>query len=93
MVKKIRMSAFFNTDLDTILRSLGVDTVVITGIQTPNCVRTTAFDAVAYNYNTCLVEDAAAAQTEAIHKANVLDMRNIGIATVVTDGIEKIFRP
>ena len=82
IVKKIRMSAFFNTDLDSILRSLAVKNIVIVGIQTPNCVRTTAFDAVAYNYNTFLIEDATAAQTKQIHEGNVLDMSNAGIKIV-----------
>ncbi len=44
-IRKNRMSAFMNTDLDLLLRSLGIDSVFVTGIQTPNCVRTTVFDA------------------------------------------------
>ena len=83
-VKKIRMSAFLNTDLDLMLKSLGVKNVVITGIQTPNCIRTSVFDAVAYNDNVYLVDDAVAAQNDEIHRANVLDMQNIGVKTVKT---------
>ena len=90
IVKKIRMSAFFNTDLDSILRSLAVKNIVIVGIQTPNCVRTTAFDAVAYNYNTFLIEDATAAQTKQIHEGNVLDMSNAGIKIIKTEQIKDI---
>ncbi|NQT22918.1 MAG: cysteine hydrolase [Candidatus Omnitrophica bacterium] len=78
LVKKIRMSSFMNTDLDYMLRSLEIKNLVLTGIQTPNCIRATAFDAMAYNYNTYLVEDASAAQTMEIHQANILDMKNIG---------------
>ncbi len=82
IVKKTRMSAFFQTDLDIMLRTLGVDTLFIAGIQTPNCVRTTVFDAMAYNYRVFLVRDAVGAKTDAIHEANVLDMQNIGIGIV-----------
>ena len=89
VVKKIRMSAFFNTDLDSMLRSLAIRNVVITGIQTPNCIRTTAFDAVAYNYSTFLVEDASAGQTSQIHEANVLDMKNIGIKIIKPEQIKE----
>jgi nicotinamidase-related amidase len=88
ILKKVRMSAFLQTELDLILRSLGVDTVVIAGIQTPNCIRTTAFDAVAYNYVTFLVQDAVAAQTPEIHASNVQDMRNIGIGDLSSDELE-----
>jgi nicotinamidase-related amidase len=82
IIRKNRMSAFMNTDLDLILRSLGTDTVFITGIQTPNCIRTSAFDAAAHNYQTFLVEDAIAAKTEEIHQANLNDMANIGIGII-----------
>lgn len=79
ILPKIRMSAFIGTGLDLALRTLGVDVVVIAGIQTPNCIRTTAFDAMAYNYETILVNDATGAQSKEIHEANVLDMKNIGV--------------
>lgn len=88
IIKKIRMSAFINTDLDLVLKSLGIKHVVISGIQTPNCVRTSAFDAIAYNYYTTLVEDATAAQNDEIHRSNVSDMRNIGIKIVKTAEIK-----
>lgn len=43
---KPRYSAFFQTSLDLLLRRLGVDTVVLTGTTTPNCIRTTCYDAI-----------------------------------------------
>lgn len=81
-VKKTRMSAFFDTDLDLMLRTLGIDSLFITGIQTPNCIRTTAFDAMAYNYQVFLVRDAVTAKNREIHEANLFDMQNIGIRIV-----------
>lgn len=84
LIRKNRMSAFMFTDLDLLLRSLQVEDVFITGIQTPNCVRTTAFDAMAYNYRTYLIEDAVAAQTLEIHQANCKDMSAIGIGMIRT---------
>jgi nicotinamidase-related amidase len=73
------MSAFIGTELDLMLRNIGVTEIVVTGIQTRNCIRTTVFDAIAYNYPVVLVEDAVGAQTDEIHKANVRDMANIGV--------------
>jgi len=73
------MSAFIGTELDLILRNIGVEELVVTGIQTPNCIRTTVFDAIAYNYPVILIKDAVAAQSDDIHEANVRDMANIGV--------------
>jgi len=79
VIPKIRMSAFIGTELDLMLRNIGIDELVVTGIQTPNCIRTTVFDAVAYNYPVILVRDAVGAQSDDIHEANVRDMANIGV--------------
>ena len=84
IVEKVRMSAFIGTELDLMLRTLGVSKVFITGIQTPNCIRTTVFDAIAFNYPVVLVDDAVGAASEEIHRANVCDMENIGVRIVKT---------
>ena len=73
------MSAFIGTELDLMLRTLGITGLVVTGVQTPNCIRTTVFDAIVYNYPVILVDDATGAQSEEIHQANVRDMANIGV--------------
>ncbi|KZV26077.1 hypothetical protein F511_06003 [Dorcoceras hygrometricum] len=50
------------------------------GVQTPNCVRQTVFDAVALDYETVtVIVDATAAATPDIHNANISDMRNVGV--------------
>ena len=82
IIAKTRMSAFIATELDLMLRNLNVTEVVVTGIQTPNCIRATVFDAIAYNYPVIVVEDAVGAKTEEIHRANLLDMANIGVRIV-----------
>jgi nicotinamidase-related amidase len=79
LLPKIRMSAFIGTGLDLTLRTLGIDGLVVTGIQTPNCIRTTVFDAMAYNYPVWLVNDATAARNSDIHEQNVRDMAAIGV--------------
>jgi nicotinamidase-related amidase len=92
IIRKIRMSAFMQTDLDLILRSLSVDTVYVAGIQTPNCIRTTVFDAMALNYRTILIEDAVAAKNDDIHQANCRDMAAIGVGMVRVAELEKMLR-
>ncbi len=79
VIEKTRMSAFIGTELDLMLRTLGITDLVVTGVQTPNCIRTTVFDAIAYNYPVTLVGDATGAQSEEIHRANIRDMKNIGV--------------
>jgi len=79
VIPKVRMSAFIGTELDLMLRTLGITDLVVTGIQTPNCIRTTVFDAMAYNYPVILVRDAVGAKNMQVHEANVADMAAIGV--------------
>lgn len=75
---KPRWSAFFQTELDLILRRLGIRTVILTGTTTPNCVRTTAYDANALDYNVVVLEDCCSSQTEEIQRVNIEDMSRMG---------------
>lgn len=84
VLTKTRMSAFIGTELDLMLRTLGVSTLFVCGIQTPNCIRTTVFDGIAYNYPVVLIDDATGASSEEVHRANVRDMQNIGVRVVKT---------
>lgn len=79
VIEKVRMSAFLATELDLMLRTLGITDLVVTGIQTPNCIRTTVFDAIAFNYPVILLRDAVGAKSDAVHSANVADMEAIGV--------------
>jgi nicotinamidase-related amidase len=58
VIKKHRLSAFYNTDLEIILRGLGVDTVVISGVTTENCCHATARDAFFRDYKVVFLSDA-----------------------------------
>lgn len=75
---KPRWSAFFHTELDLILRRLGIRTVILTGTTTPNCIRTTAYDANSLEYNVVVIEDCCSSQTEEIQRVNIEDMRRMG---------------
>lgn len=77
-IVKPRYSAFFQTALDLLLRRLGVDTVILTGTTTPNCIRTTCYDAISLDYRVRVVEDCCSSNTEEIQRANLLDMANVG---------------
>lgn len=90
VLEKTRMSAFIGTELDLMLRTLGITTLFVCGIQTPNCIRTTVFDGIAYNYPVTLIDDATGASSEEVHRANVRDMQNIGVRIVKTAEIPGI---
>lgn len=55
---KTRDSAFLGTDLLMRLRNWGVDSVVLAGVSTHNCVAQTAADAFAHNIRVTFAEDA-----------------------------------
>ncbi|KAJ7528152.1 hypothetical protein O6H91_16G087400 [Diphasiastrum complanatum] len=82
VIVKSRFSAFFATNLDLVLRRAGISNIVIVGVQTPNCIRATVFDAVALDYpSVSVLADATAAANPSIHTANLLDIQNVGVAT------------
>jgi nicotinamidase-related amidase len=58
VVVKRRYSSFLNTDLESILRTLGVNSLVITGLMTSFCCETTARDAHGRDYEVLFVSDA-----------------------------------
>jgi nicotinamidase-related amidase len=78
IVKK-RFSGFMGTELDFILNRLNISNIIITGTQYPNCVRATAFDAVALGYHVTIITDATSASTDEIARANIIDLENIDV--------------
>ena len=68
VLPKRRFSAFFKTDLDQTLRTMGVDTVAVGGINTHFCVLATALDAVAFDFYTVILEDLSAAYKREVHE-------------------------
>ena len=80
---KPRYSAFFQTNLDSILRRKGIDTVVVTGTTTPNCIRATVFDSISLDYNTVVLDDCTSSVNEEVQRVNMLGMQSIG-AVVAT---------
>ena len=87
VVHKRRFSAFLYTEFDALLRRQGVRTLVIGGTQYPNCVRATAVDAMARDYQTVVVTDCCSAQTSEVAAANVFDLANMGVACVDLAGL------
>jgi nicotinamidase-related amidase len=82
-VEKTRLSAFFNTNLDSILRALGAETVLITGVLTNQCVGATTKDALFRDYKPVVVEEAVGTATPHLH-APAIEMIQVGWGQVNT---------
>jgi len=81
-VAKTRYSAFFGTGLEARLRKAATRTVVLAGITTSWCIRSTATDAFQHGFRVVLVADAMAAFREADHQRDIAAMDGL-IARVV----------
>ena len=76
VIKKYRSSGFWGTNLDLVLRSNGIRSLVVTGCTTEGCVESTARDALFNDYYVVIPEDAVASDDRAQHEASLLLMRN-----------------
>ncbi|MET0211174.1 MAG: isochorismatase family cysteine hydrolase [Burkholderiaceae bacterium] len=77
VVAKVAYSAFFNTQLDWVLRRAGIDTVAVCGIVTNGGVASTVRDAHMRDYRTLVLGDGCAAFGEERHRTSLADMRNV----------------
>lgn len=75
---KPRYSAFFATGLDLVLRRLGIGRLILAGTTTPNCIRTTCYDAISLDYDVVVLSDCTSSKTEEIQQSNLRDMANVG---------------
>ena len=76
VIDKDRSSAFIATNLDLLLRSNRIESVVITGMATHACVESTARDAGFFDYYTVVVPDCVADYSPELHEASLLTLRN-----------------
>ena len=67
-------SAFFETQLQSLLVWHQVDTVILTGGSTSGCIRASAVDSLSRGYRTIVPEEAVADKHESYHYANLTDL-------------------
>ena len=84
VIVKPRFSAFFHTELDLILRRLGVDTVLLAGTTTPNCIRSTFYDALSLDYDAVVLSDCTSSV------ANLADMQRVGGRIMTAADLEQL---
>jgi len=83
VVLKHRYSAFYNTDLETVLRCLEVEQLVITGVMTNLCCESTARDAYFRDYKVFFTADGTGTVSDEMHVASLLNLA-FGFALVTS---------
>ena len=87
VVQKHRYSGFYNTDLETVLRCLKIEDLVVVGTMTNMCVESTVRDAYYRDYRVHLLADGTGTINEEMHLASLLNLA-FGFAWVTdSDGI------
>ena len=71
---KPKPSAFFGTQLASILLYHGVDTLIVTGTTTSGCIRATVDHAAAYNFRVIVPHECVADRFRASHQVALFDM-------------------
>jgi nicotinamidase-related amidase len=88
--EKRAYSGFFETGLDSVLRNLKVDTLILTGLHANMCVRHTAADAFFRGYKIIVPKDATEAFTEKDYKEGLEYLKNVYNAEITNT--EKIIK-
>ena len=88
VIPKRRYSGFHGTDLEMLLRELGVDTVILTGLHCNMCVRHTAADAYFADLNIVVPSDGTEAFTESDYEGGMAYLRQVYAADI--RGVDEI---
>ena len=90
---KPRFSAFYGTDLDSILRTLGTETVLVGGISTQRSVEGTARDAKNRDLQCVVVSDCCTAGEQEVHEMTIKHVLPLLVRVRTTDEVIAALRP
>jgi len=74
-VLKKGASAFFGTNLSSLLTARAVDSVILCGATTSGCIRATAIDLLQHGYPTVVPRECVGDRAQAPHEANLFDIQ------------------
>ncbi|GIH65018.1 isochorismatase family protein [Microbispora siamensis] len=74
LIEKPRASAFFNTNLLSILVAQRIDTVIVVGCSTSGCIRSTCESALDYGFRAIVPAEAVGDRSASAHEANLFDI-------------------
>lgn len=84
VLEKHTYNIFYNTDLDELLRGMGVKRLVLTGVVTEICVQNSAAGAFLRGYEIVVPEDCVASPDEDVHRASLEYMKRVYGARITT---------
>jgi nicotinamidase-related amidase len=90
IVRKPRMSAFYGSELQTMLSARDIDTVVLTGVATNFVVESTARYASDLDYRVVVLEDCCTAGSDEAHKRALASMEPLAHIMTSTDWLASI---
>jgi len=95
LIRKRRYSAFFATELELVLKSLGVSTLILVGALTDVCVHYTFADAHQHDYHVRVVTDCVGGSSRRAHDAALRAMEYLQRDCLVTaaDLLDALARP
>ena len=79
---KLSASVFDSTNIDRMLRNMGIRNLIITGVVTNGCVESSTRSASEHDYDTIVVEDATAAIAPQRHEHAIRSMGSLQIANI-----------
>ncbi len=74
-VEKTRLSAFYNTNLEGVIKALDADTVLFTGVLTNQCVAATSKDAMYRDFRPIVIEECTGTTLPHLHEPAIEMMR------------------
>jgi nicotinamidase-related amidase len=84
---KRTQGAFASTGIEGTLRALGIETIVVTGVSTNNCVETTAREASDRGFGVVMVSDATGTCSDAMQEHTLLGFRRLWGRVASTDEV------
>jgi nicotinamidase-related amidase len=87
VLNKTTMGAFGSTGIDSRLRAMGVETVLVVGVSTNNCVAMTAMEACDHQYGVVIVSDATGTDSDEMQDATLTMLRRLWARVNTTDEV------
>ncbi|VVB90961.1 putative isochorismatase family protein [uncultured archaeon] len=84
VIEKKWYSGFVDTELQSILREMGADTLIFAGVSTDICVQNNVGDAYFSGFKTIVLEDCTASIAPAAHEQAIEYMKSIYGAEITT---------
>jgi len=92
VIVKKRYSAFFGTSFDKVIDGLGIDTLVLCGVNTHACVRTTLIDAFQRDIEVIVAKDCVGSWNSLHHDISLEYFeKNMCVRVLSNDEIERVF--